>query len=256
MTSFARSRCAHCHVVYHFQASGGGADKYNNGKYCPTCFKAIQDALGAIPKKERFAYRAVRDKTVEEVVEVERLREEEAQRNRKPNAIYARRVRSPMFDMSDLSNKYHSGEAKIDGITYNYSYWDRQGMEKGVVTLNVAVDIATGEIRGPWNLDEYWKTQPQFYVPEPEPPSEKPPIKFEPLPRLSERFLTTLFECDQSLERALGMAEKDKTLFEKKYTPVGRKTFSLEPLPEGALPIYDTDPDATAFVTGEEDESK
>lgn len=36
------------------------------------------------------------------------------------------------------------------------------------------------------------------------------------------------------------------------YSAVGRKTFLVEQLPDGALPIYDKDPDVTAFVVGEE----
>jgi HK97 family phage major capsid protein len=39
------------------------------------------------------------------------------------------------------------------------------------------------------------------------------------------------------------------------YTAVGRKTFLVEQLPDGALPIYDKDPDVTAFVVGEEGEN-
>jgi hypothetical protein len=36
------------------------------------------------------------------------------------------------------------------------------------------------------------------------------------------------------------------------YSSVGRKTFLVEQLPDGALPIYDKDPDVTAYVVGEE----
>lgn len=36
------------------------------------------------------------------------------------------------------------------------------------------------------------------------------------------------------------------------YASVGRKTFLVEQLPDGALPIYDKDPDVTAYVVGEE----
>lgn len=36
------------------------------------------------------------------------------------------------------------------------------------------------------------------------------------------------------------------------YAAVGRKTFLVEQLPDGALPIYDKDPDVTAYVVGEE----
>ena len=39
------------------------------------------------------------------------------------------------------------------------------------------------------------------------------------------------------------------------YMSVGRKTFLVEELPDGALPIYDKDPDVTAFVVGEEGEN-
>jgi len=36
------------------------------------------------------------------------------------------------------------------------------------------------------------------------------------------------------------------------YTSVGRKTFLVEQLPDGALPVYDKDPGVTAYVVGEE----
>lgn len=39
------------------------------------------------------------------------------------------------------------------------------------------------------------------------------------------------------------------------YTAVGRKTYLVEQLPDGSLPIYDKDPDVTAFVCGEEGEN-
>jgi hypothetical protein len=39
------------------------------------------------------------------------------------------------------------------------------------------------------------------------------------------------------------------------YSSVGRKTFLVEQIPDGAIPIYDKDPDVTAYVIGEEGES-
>ena len=39
------------------------------------------------------------------------------------------------------------------------------------------------------------------------------------------------------------------------YAAVGRKTFLVEELPDGALPIYDKDPEVTAYVVGEEGEN-
>lgn len=38
------------------------------------------------------------------------------------------------------------------------------------------------------------------------------------------------------------------------YTSVARKAYLVEQLPDGALPIYDRDPDVTAYVVGEEGE--
>ena len=39
------------------------------------------------------------------------------------------------------------------------------------------------------------------------------------------------------------------------YTSVARMAFLVEQLPDGALPIYDKDPNVTAFVVGEEGEN-
>jgi len=39
------------------------------------------------------------------------------------------------------------------------------------------------------------------------------------------------------------------------YSSVGRKAFYVEQLPDGALPIYDKDPNITAYVIGEEGEN-
>lgn len=39
------------------------------------------------------------------------------------------------------------------------------------------------------------------------------------------------------------------------YTSVGRKAFYVEQLPDGALPIYDKDPEVVAYVVGEEGEN-
>jgi len=43
--------------------------------------------------------------------------------------------------------------------------------------------------------------------------------------------------------------------FRRDYTSIGRKTFYVEQLPDGALPIYDRDPEVPAFIIGEEGEN-
>lgn len=39
------------------------------------------------------------------------------------------------------------------------------------------------------------------------------------------------------------------------YSSVGRKAFQVEQLPDGALPVYDKDPDVTAYIVAEEGEN-
>ena len=41
---------------------------------------------------------------------------------------------------------------------------------------------------------------------------------------------------------------------QRDYLSVARKAYYVEQLPDGALPIYDKDPDVTAYVIGEEGE--
>ena len=43
--------------------------------------------------------------------------------------------------------------------------------------------------------------------------------------------------------------------FRRDYTSIGRRAFLVEQLPDGALPIYDKDPRAVAYVIGEEGEN-
>ena len=53
----------------------------------------------------------------------------------------------------------------------------------------------------------------------------------------------------------LAMSMTQPLRLRRDYMAVGRKTFLVEQLPQGALPIYDKDPDVTAFVVGEEGEN-
>lgn len=69
---------------------------------------------------------------------------------------------------------------------------------------------------------------------------------------------------EQTVDRFIGTSAGRKRLAasmiqplreRRDYSSVGRKTFLVEQLPDGALPIYDKDPDVTAYVIGEEGES-
>lgn len=55
-----KTRCKHCGREYTFQASGEGClDNYNDKDYCPTCKKAIVDALSKVPKKFVGIYKEI-----------------------------------------------------------------------------------------------------------------------------------------------------------------------------------------------------
>lgn len=62
------------------------------------------------------------------------------------------------------------------------------------------------------------------------------------------------------IKTAAGRARLAQTMIaplrrRRDYTSVGRKAFYVEQLPDGALPIYDKDPNITAYVVAEEGEN-
>lgn len=59
----------------------------------------------------------------------------------------------------------------------------------------------------------------------------------------------------QEGRRKLAASMTQPLRLRRDYMAVGRKTFLVEQLPDGALPIYDKDPDVTAYVIGEEGEN-
>ena len=66
-----------------------------------------------------------------------------------------------------------------------------------------------------------------------------------------QRVIGELVETPQGrMKLAASMTQPLRT--RRDYAAVGRKTFLVEQLPDGALPIYDKDPDVTAYVVGEE----
>lgn len=65
-----------------------------------------------------------------------------------------------------------------------------------------------------------------------------------------DKYLTT-----QAGRNKLAASLTQPLRLRRDYTSVGRKTFLVEQLPDAALPIYDKDPDVTAYVVGEEGEN-
>lgn len=69
-----------------------------------------------------------------------------------------------------------------------------------------------------------------------------------------QRIISDLVKTPQGRAKlASSMTQPLRT--RRDYSSVGRKTFLVEQLPDGALPIYDKDPDVTAYIVGEEGEN-
>lgn len=69
-----------------------------------------------------------------------------------------------------------------------------------------------------------------------------------------QKMISELIKTPQGRQKlAASMTQPLRT--RRDYAAVGRKTFLVEQLPDGALSIYDKDPDVTAYVVGEEGEN-
>jgi len=69
-----------------------------------------------------------------------------------------------------------------------------------------------------------------------------------------QQIMTNLLSTATGRQKlAASMVEPLRTL--RDYQSVGRRAFVLDELPDGALPIYDMDPDISGYVVGEEGDS-
>lgn len=67
-------------------------------------------------------------------------------------------------------------------------------------------------------------------------------------------LMTKLLQSQQGRAR-IASSLNEPLRFLRDYQSVGRRAFLIDELPDGTLPIYDTDPDTPAFVVGEEADS-
>lgn len=249
MASFKQRRCAHCAARYSYQASGYGChDDLNDARYCPACMKVIVRALESVLPRSKRAWRVTRDVSVETLVELERKNLDAA---RAEGQLPVRRVLAPLFDMADPSNSHEQGIVSLDGRTYRYEYWSKEGMAAGRVYVEVEEDAATGEVLGPWSLSDRWTATPSFCDLEPEPPREVPARKIEHRPLTTiptRRFGIIENESLAGLKPAVPRREYERVGVDE----IGRRLFNVEALPDGALPIYDKDPDVTGLISGDE----
>lgn len=159
------ARCVHCASRYTYMASGGNpTNALNDAHYCPTCKKAQLDALKAVPVVHRREWKVTKDVTVEALVDYERrLHEEAVARGTASTQLAIRRVYPGLIDLEDTDNKHTQGSVQRDGCTYRYEYWTKRGgMAAGTVYVEVEVNAETGEVTGPWSINDYWRITPTF----------------------------------------------------------------------------------------------
>jgi len=254
MSTFQQRRCSHCQTRYSYQMSGyGGMQEYNDGTYCPPCYRFIQEALKVVPQRVTHEWVGTTDVSVESLVEQEQKALDAAKAEGK---VPVRRVLAPLFDMTRPSNQHMQGIVCRDGRTYRYEYWTEQGgMAAGRVYIEVERDVEEGRINGPWKLTDQWKAPPTF-IEHPDWP-ERPPATHEFVPKPIQMMQPRRFDIieNQSLKN-IGDIKFPSRPGHIDFNKIARSLFVVQELPQGALPIYDKDPDITAVVTGDTDDEE
>lgn len=238
-----QKRCANCRVLYsHWCGSTPYTnDPDNNGTHCPECHKAIRLALEAIPKKrrvkfvetDRFTCMDLDPDTVEPT-DLPIL--EEHERTASPPTVQVGRV-PRIFQLGSLESYRrdpgHTNSFKVGAEPDN----SLLGLTPGELIKAESESLANlREIDdeafllsvdgGPFTLvnENYEEVKPVAVTtrkPDPNGPADR-------------------FMSDKSSGTHAPYAPLH---LRREYTSVPRREFSNEPLPEGALPVYDKAPD-------------
>lgn len=195
-----QKRCARCHRTYTYQPSGPGCiEETNDATHCPSCMRVILDALSSVPVLYNRAWVVTRDVSVETLV---RLREERAAEIRAKGGLPVFESPMPRFNLVDPSNSHRTGVVHLDGRTYCYDYWTKDGMDKGQVCVEVCREAETGKVVGPWRLTDHWKPWPNLLLDEEvgAKPS-KPEVEYVPEPLSAYHHPVTRIIEDCSLDR-------------------------------------------------------
>lgn len=181
MSTFQNKRCVNCGVRYTYQASGyGGLQPNNDPTYCSDCYQVIQVALATVPPRSVPDWVGTSDVTTEDLLAQEAAHAAEAKAK---GAIPVQRVLAPLFDLTRPDNQHRQGIVSRDGRTYRYEYWTQQGgPAAGRVYVEVERDTQTGEIVGPWKLQNHWTSMPTFIEHPPWPDPPPPTHEFVPMP--------------------------------------------------------------------------
>lgn len=253
-----QKRCHHCSVTYSYQGSGHGcSEPTNDPDYCTDCKKIILDALSSVPARRKRDWIVTSDYSVETLVKLEADRVASAKAEGK---LAITRVPMGLYDMRDPSNHNRGGVVRFEGKTLRYDYWTKAGMVAGVVSVEVERDVGTGAVLGPYEFTDNWYkdgNKPPTLLLDAEPHAQCPESENEVtlgMKPLMARNISSVF-----FMQSFPMVEESSlaTLGEPPLTDVapnrrgilsasrdyaggyGKKGFVVEPLPDGALPVYE-----------------
>jgi len=124
----------------------------NDPTYCPSCKKVILEALRGVPVARVRDLIASTDFSVEDLLKIEKIEKATAAKTAQAGGLILplRRVVPGLIDLQDLTNHNMRGYVFVEGKTYLYDYWTKDGPAKGTVQMVVERDGATGEVLGPW----------------------------------------------------------------------------------------------------------
>ena len=146
-------RCENCRIVYTFQVTGWGSNRYNGPCYCPDCKHVIDAALAKVMKQREQVAILCNDFTKEQVIAI--IAEDETalqERLAVKRAAGIRCVFPPEYDSTDEGGMNTVGTFTRNNITYKYSWWEKRDDDKYPFRLIKCMekDLTTGEIIGPW----------------------------------------------------------------------------------------------------------
>lgn len=151
MTRVVQFRCIHCLDRYVYQSSGSGTRKpYNDGTYCPTCKKAIVEALSKVPKvKEKVLLCLDDPREEEEVLEAYAREKESPSENLFGIPVSRAGAGSYLHDKGgscvDMSSVLF---VTYEGAEYRIETW-REGTRPISITKIMEKDLRTGHCV-PW----------------------------------------------------------------------------------------------------------
>lgn len=148
--------CKNCEVQYTWQGSGNyytleTPHEYNDKDHCPTCKKAIVDALKLIPKINKIVYIPTDEvdlKTLLRWEEEMKIEHEEKMKQDKYLFPLCKQIFANAFNEAKGGfSKYGivEGKGEFRKKYFSYSYWPNE-VDQAIIKVKARINIKTKEI--------------------------------------------------------------------------------------------------------------